>query len=94
MSDIWEYAVVNLVHHWKRDLGNGYTVSVIFGLGSYGAQMGAFEMGLLDSKSGDLLIGDDNPFSDEWGDDVIGYLTFEEVAEWIGKLEKLPERNT
>jgi len=61
---------------------NGYGASVICNSTSYGNAMGLFEVAVLD-KDGELCY--DTPITD----DVIGYLTFQEVADTLKKIESL-----
>lgn len=61
----------------KITFPNGYTISIICKSGiSYGADQGLFEIAVIDTN-GDIL------------DDVHGYLSFEQVAEWIGKVRAM-----
>jgi hypothetical protein len=62
---------------------NGYGASVIRNQYSYGNEDGLFELAVLDS-SGHLTY--DTPITD----DVIGYLTAEQVQEQLAKIAALP----
>lgn len=60
----------------KITFPNGYTISIICKPGiSYGAEQGLFEIAII--LNGEIL------------DDVHGYLSFEQVAEWIGKVRAM-----
>ena len=60
----------------KITFPNGYTISIICKPGiSYGADQGLFEIAII--LNGEIL------------DDVHGHLSFEQVAEWIGKVRAM-----
>ena len=60
----------------KITFPNGYTISIICKPGvSYGAEQGLFEIAII--LNGEIL------------DDVHGHLSFEQVAEWIGKVRAM-----
>ena len=60
----------------KITFPNGYTISIICQPGiSYGADQGLFEIAVM--RDGVVQ------------DDVHGYLSFEQVAEWIGKVRAM-----
>ncbi|RJR12461.1 hypothetical protein C4588_02165 [Candidatus Parcubacteria bacterium] len=63
---------------------NGFQLSVIRGLGSYGGEHGLFEIMLIPKPNGDM-----GPFQ-ELHDDPLGYLTSQEVMVWIDKIGALP----
>jgi len=60
---------------------NGYGISIIRGWMSYGGESGLFEIGVL--KDDRLCY--DTPITD----DVIGYLSVEEVMEYARKISEL-----
>lgn len=61
---------------------NGYGASVICNQGSYGNTDGLFEVAVLDIN-GELC------YDTSITDDVIGYLTFQEVADVLKEIESL-----
>lgn len=63
---------------------NGYGASVVSHTHSYGGKAGLFELAVLDS---DGEITYDTPVTD----DVIGYLTPEEVTEALAFIQSLPK---
>lgn len=65
---------------WVFRFGNGFGASVIND--GYGAEVGKYELGVL-GPSGALTY--DTPITD----DVLGYLTAEEVAETLDRIEAL-----
>lgn len=68
------------VHRFKFE--NGYGASVIKHFGSYGYKDDLFELAVLD-KNGNLCY--DTPITN----DVIGYLTNEEVLEYLERIRRL-----
>jgi hypothetical protein len=61
---------------------NGYGASVVRHIMSYGGKLGLYELAILD-KEGDLTY--DTPVTN----DVIGYLTPEEVTNYLIKIQEL-----
>jgi hypothetical protein len=61
---------------------NGYGASVVRHIMSYGGKLGLYELAILD-KEGDLTY--DTPVTN----DVIGYLTSEEVTNYLIKIQEL-----
>ena len=61
---------------------NGYGASVVRHIMSYGGKLGLYELAILD-KEGDLTY--DTPVTN----DVIGYLTTEEVTNYLIKIQEL-----
>lgn len=68
--------------HGSIMFDNGYGASVVRHSFSYGGKSGLYELAVLD-KNGDLIY--DTPITD----DVIGYLTPEEVTEVLIKIQDL-----
>lgn len=64
--------------------GNGYGASVICHHGSYGGNMGLFEVAVLD-LNGDICY--DTPVTG----DVVGYLDFAGVADVLKQIQNLPK---
>lgn len=62
---------------------NGYGANVIQNEYSKGNEVGLYELGVL--KDGILY------YSTQIKNDVIGYLTADEVAEYLQRIEKLPK---
>lgn len=63
---------------------NGYGVSVIRGLGSYGNERGLYELAVCVGPNQHLCY--DTPITD----DVLGYLTEDDVTRLLGEVEALP----
>jgi len=63
---------------------NGYGASVVKGYGTYGAEGGMYELAV--THNGELC------YDSGLTDDVVGWLTPDEVTEWLGKIEKLPKK--
>lgn len=61
--------------------GNGYGVSVIRSPFSYGGNQELYELAIL--KDGDLC------YDTHITDDVLGYLTEEDVTKYLGQIQKL-----
>ena len=64
-----------------HEFNNGYGASVVRGPGTYGYEEGLYELAVL--KDGRLTY--DTPITN----DVIGYLTEEEVDEYLEKIKEL-----
>lgn len=64
---------------------NGYGISIICNVASYGHEDGLFEIAVLD-KNGNLV------YDTLITNDVLGYLTDEEVVEIINQVKNLPDR--
>lgn len=62
---------------------NGYGVSVVSHTYSYGGKDGKYELAVLDSN-GDITY--DTPITN----DVIGYLTEDEVTDYLSQIQELP----
>lgn len=64
---------------------NGYGASVIKGFGSYGYEQGLYELA--------VIKGNHDVYSLEYGtpitDDVLGYLTEDEVSSLLAQIEEL-----
>ena len=65
----------------RTEFENGYGVSVIRHDNSYGGEQGLYELAII--KDGDIVY--DTPITD----DVIGYLTPEEVTRYMVKIQEL-----
>lgn len=63
---------------------NGYGASIVNHKYSYGGNDGLFEVAVFDAKTEELVY--DTPITS----DVMGHLTFAEVAEIIEKIKSLP----
>lgn len=70
----------------RIDYANGYSASVISKEHSYGGDKGLFEVA--------VLVGSDIVYDTPIGYDVIGYLTFEDVAKILKEIEALPQRQS
>lgn len=71
---------------------NGYGVSVVkftapFGSGSYGGDKGLYELAVLEGNEFDCELCYETPITD----DVIGYLTENEVEDLMNQVSKLSE---
>jgi hypothetical protein len=67
----------------RIEFDNGYGASVVKGPLSYGGKHGLYEMAVLDD-SGNLTY--DTPITN----DVIGYLSEDEVNDYLTKIQELP----
>ena len=67
---------------YKYYADNGYGASIVQTLYSYGGKQGLWELAVLDSNE---QITYNTPITD----DVLGYLTEEEVNETLKKIKKL-----
>ncbi len=67
------------------DFKNGYSASVVSHQASYGGETGLFEVAVVHNNQ---LVYDTPVTSD-----VLGFLTFAEVAEALKQIENLPPRN-
>lgn len=72
----------------KFEFENGYGASVISEPGSYGYGDGLYELGIYDVRTGYLVF--DTPITD----DVLGWLTWEDVEGILKDIEKLPKRTS
>lgn len=72
-------------HQWKFKFANGYGASVIDD--GYGANQGLYELAVLGPNGG---IDYDTPITD----DVLGFLSPDEVGEALAKIEALPAQVT
>lgn len=70
-----------LLYHYEFE--NGYGASVLRSSYSFGGDRGLFELAVL--KDGDIC------YSTPITSDVVGYLTADEVAEYLSRIEKLPD---
>lgn len=70
-----------LLYHYE--FKNGYGASVLRSSYSFGGDRGLFELAVL--KDGDIC------YSTPITNDVIGYLTADEVAKYLQQIEKLPD---
>lgn len=81
-----EYSKVFDGHHWTVHFKNGYYASIVKHCGSYGSGRDLFEVALLDENK---LLCYDTPITD----DVIGYLTEEDVLDICNKIHNLPPQS-
>jgi len=73
-------------HAARMDFPNGYTASVVRHSGSYGGPAGLYELAVM--VNGSIVY--DTPITD----DVLGYLSEEEVDKILGQMLDLPQRNS
>jgi hypothetical protein len=66
------------------EFDNGYTASVVSNDMSYGSDRGLFEIA--------ILYNDSIVYDTGITEDVIGFLDFQEVADTLKQIEKLPKR--
>jgi len=66
---------------------NGYSASIVRGLGTYGAEEGLYELAVIHR---DLGIVYDTPITS----DVEGHLTPDDVTSLLARIEALPERES
>lgn len=72
----------NLAEVANMTFDNGYSISVLFGVAFYSNGKDTYEIMCLD-PNGNVL------FKDEWGDEVLGNITSEEVTGWMIRLQKM-----
>ena len=73
-------------HQWLFKFENGYGASVIKHYGSYGFEDDLFELGVIKfNKNNSWNLCYDTPITN----DVIGYLTNEEVLEFLERIKNL-----
>jgi hypothetical protein len=70
-------------YHVIHEFANGYGASVVSNELSYGGKQGLYELAVL--KNDEICY--DTPIAD----DVIGYLTMDDVEELLTEIESLPE---
>jgi len=70
----------------KFEFKNGYGASVVSRPGSYGYGDGLYELAVYDIKTGNLCY--DTPITD----DVLGWLTWEDVESVLEDISNLPTR--
>lgn len=68
-------------YHWVFEFSNGYGASVVCNEVSYGHNDGLFELAVI--KGGDICY--DTPVTN----DVVGYLTADEVADYLAEIRDL-----
>ena len=68
----------------KVAFDNGYGASIIRGYGTYGGEVGLYELAVLHNNE---LCYDSGLC-----DDVVGWLSPDEINEWLEKIEKLPKK--
>lgn len=71
--------------HAKHFFDNGYGISVVRGPQSYGAEQGLYEAAVLKGIEDNWKICYDTPITE----DVLGYLTEEEVEVLLYEIENL-----
>ena len=79
------YVEVGEAGHWVFKFPNGYGASIIKRLGSYGYEEDKFELAVLAYEGKRLILAYNTPITD----DVLGYLTNEEVLELLEKIKCL-----
>jgi len=79
------YEIKQIVYRFK----NNYGASVVQGFGTYGADDGLFELAVLEWYDEEKFhITYDTPLTN----DVLGYLTPEDVEQHLDEIEALPNR--
>ena len=71
----------------KKFYSNGYGISVISNEFSYGGRDGLYEVAVLIGGEGDYVLCYDTHI----GNDVLGYLTLEQVMETDKLIQELPK---
>lgn len=71
-------------YHQVSHFRNGYSASIVSSPNSYGGPQGLFEIAVLHNEA----IVYDTPITH----DVLGFLTFAQVAETLEKIAALPPR--
>lgn len=73
-------------YQWIFEFDNGYGASVVNNIMSYGHEKGLFELAVIEvDEDGDM----DLCYDTEITDDVIGYLTNEQVMDLLYKIKNL-----
>lgn len=67
----------------RMTFDNGYGISVVRGIGTYGSDKGLFEAA--------VLLYDDICYTTDLTDDVLGNLTPEDITELMSKIIDLPK---
>lgn len=80
-SDPW-------ISRLKVQFKNGYELSIVRGLGTYGSDQGLFEIAVF--YDGEFVTRELQ--DDEDADSVIGYLTESDVRHWAVRIANLPNR--
>lgn len=95
MKNFDKYLVENTTHLngmiKKYRFENNYGASVICNDFSYGHEEGLFELAIIKFNEDNtwFICYDDNPIEP---DCIIGYLTWEEVIEYLEKIQKIDKR--
>jgi len=71
----------------KMFFDNGYGLSVVKGIGSYGYEDNLYEMAVIKGTENDWEICDDTPITD----DVLGRLTEYYVTKYMREVQLLPK---
>lgn len=83
-NDFTHFDKYSFSHRFKFD--NGYGASVVKHYGSYGFEQDLFELAVLRyNENGEVNLCYDTPITD----DVIGYLSNDEVLELLNKIKEL-----
>lgn len=81
------------VSRLRVDFLNGYSLSIVRGLGTYGSESGLFEIAVIkDDKFVTRSLGEMRGFGDI-RDDVMGWQTEDEVRDWAVFAANLSEDN-
>ena len=75
------------MYHKTYKFGNNYGASVVCHAGSYGGDMGLFEVAVLDIN-GNVVYDSPVPVANN----IIGYLDFDGVAKVLQKIQALPKK--
>lgn len=85
MTKFGKNVTQRIANEWKTqyifDFDNGYSASVVRGIGTYGGEEGLFELAVLHNEK----LCYDTPITD----DVIGWQTAAEIAELLNRIEAL-----
>lgn len=73
--------------HGLAFFDNGYGASVVRFLGSYGNRQGKWELAVISGTKGSWGLCYSTPITD----DVLGWLTEEDVTRLLGQIEALPK---
>ena len=68
------------------EFDNGYTASIVSNDMSYGSDRGLFEIA--------ILVNHEIVYDTPVAHGVVGFLDFQEVADTLKQIEKLPKRQT
>lgn len=88
-EDLREYSITDKVHRhpaWRFYFPNGFGASVVKHEHSYGSDEDLFELAVITGTGDDWYLCYETPITD----DVLGWLTNEDVMEKVREIKALP----